>query len=156
MDLRLRSATAADIAIIAAFNRAMALETESLELDPERVEAGVRALFEGRGAGFYLLAEADGEVAGQLMVTYEWSDWRNGNFWWIQSVYVAPEHRLRGVFRALYAEVEKRAREAGNVCGIRLYVEHENHRAQRTYAMLGMRTTAYKIMEVDFVLGARS
>jgi GNAT superfamily N-acetyltransferase len=98
------------------------------------------------------VACAGGEVIGQLMITYEWSDWRNGNFWWIQSVYVRPDWRGEGVFRRLYQEVERQARQLGGSCGLRLYVELDNTRAQQVYARLGMRETAYKIYESDFVL----
>jgi ribosomal protein S18 acetylase RimI-like enzyme len=86
------------------------------------------------------------------MITYEWSDWRNGNFWWIQSVYVRPDARGRGVFRRLYQAVEEAARKSGESCGLRLYVEGENERAQRVYEGLGMKSTSYRFYEVDFVL----
>ncbi|MEZ5392586.1 MAG: GNAT family N-acetyltransferase [Bryobacterales bacterium] len=102
--------------------------------------------------GFYLVAEEEGAVVGQLLITYEWSDWRNGVFWWVQSVYVRPESRGRGVYSTLYEDAVRRAREAGDVCGLRLYVERENRRAQRTYQKLGMRPTVYEMYETDFVL----
>ncbi|MEZ5363248.1 MAG: GNAT family N-acetyltransferase [Bryobacterales bacterium] len=138
--------------VLAAFNAAMALETEHLELDGERLRAGVAAVVADPAKGFYLVAEEEGTVVGQLLITYEWSDWRNGVFWWVQSVYVRPESRGRGVYSTLYEDAVRRAREAGDVCGLRLYVERENRRAQRTYQKLGMRPTVYEMYETDFVL----
>lgn len=135
-----------DIPELAAFNRAMAKETEKIDLAAEVVTAGVSGLLKKPEYGFYLIAEASGEAVGCLMVTYEWSDWRNGLFWWLQSVYVKPAHRRRGVYRALF-EYVKVAAGAGNVCGFRLYVERENLPAQRTYEALGMRETSYKMFE---------
>ena len=150
--MTIRSAQPQDSATIAEFNAAMALETEHLVLETDRVLAGVEAVLSDPSKGFYLVAESGGGVVGQLMVTFEWSDWRNGVFWWIQSVYVQPDSRGQGVYKALYADTQSRAAEAGNVCGIRLYVEHENRRAQQTYERLGMNNTAYYLYEVDFVI----
>ena len=148
----IRAAAATDAETIATFNAAMALETEHLELDRDRLRAGVKALLDDRSLGFYLVAESGGAVVGQLMITYEWSDWRNGTFWWIQSVYVRPEDRGRGVFRLLYNAAEKMARASGGSCGLRLYVEVENERAQQVYERLGMRPTSYRLFETDFVM----
>lgn len=149
----IRDASAEHADAIANFNVAMARETERIDLSPERVLAGVRAVLADPAKGFYLVACAEGRPIGQLMITYEWSDWRNAVFWWIQSVYVDPAHRSRGVFTALYREVERRARESGGeVCGIRLYVEQENARAESTYRRLGLATTVYRMMETDFVI----
>jgi ribosomal protein S18 acetylase RimI-like enzyme len=153
--LSVRAATISDAPTIAAFNAAMALETEHLELDRTRLLAGVEALLRDPSKGFYLVACAGDSMAGQLMITYEWSDWRNGVFWWIQSVYVHPEARGRGVFRLLYRAVEEAARKSGESCGLRLYVEGENERAQRVYEGLGMKSTSYRFYEVDFVLQRR-
>lgn len=150
--VKIRQATEADARVIADFNRAMALETEHLELDADRVLRGVSALLADRAKGFYAVAEIEGRVVGQAMITYEWSDWRNGTFWWIQSVYVAPDHRGAGVFRALYHHLRGMGEADGGVCGLRLYVEHENERAQRIYEGLGMAPTHYRMMEVDFVI----
>lgn len=150
--LRVRSARAADAPLITRFNLALARETEDLALEPARVQRGVRTLLRSPAKGAYFLAELDGAVVGQLLLTYEWSDWRNGNFWWVQSVYVAPEFRRRGVFRALYAHVERLARARRDVCGLRLYVERGNRSAKRTYRRLGMAKTHYELFEVDFVL----
>jgi ribosomal protein S18 acetylase RimI-like enzyme len=152
VSMQIRPAAAADLDALAAYNAAMALETEHLELDLERLRAGVKAVLDDAAKGFYLVAEEAGEVAGQLLITYEWSDWRNGVFWWIQSVYVRPESRGRGVYSTLYSDAVRRAREAGNVCGLRLYVERENRRAQAAYRKLGMNPAVYEMYETDFVL----
>ena len=143
----LRLAGASDAAALTAFNRAMALETEGKDLAPEVVAAGVASLLAQPQYGFYVVAEAAGEVVGALLVTTEWSDWRNGLFWWIQSVYVLPGFRRRGIYRRLYQFVKDCARDAGNVCGFRLYVERENAVAQQTYRSLGMSETHYRLFE---------
>ena len=128
----------------------MAAETEDLGLDPERLKAGIEYLLKHPAEGFYLVAEQDSTAVGTLMVTYEWSDWRNGRFWWIQSVYVPPEARRRGVYRALHSAVRARAGEDEQACGIRLYVEQENTGAQRTYERIGMTQTHYRLYEESF------
>ena len=128
----------------------MAQETEGLSLDADVVRPGVAAVLADDALGFYLVAEVDGQAAGQLMVTYEWSDWRNGLFWWIQSVYVRLEFRRRGVYSALHRHVAQAAREAGGVCGIRLYVEQDNTIAQQVYKSLEMHRTRYQMYEVEF------
>jgi len=148
--MEIRRAAASDIQTIADFNAAMALETEEVALDGERVSAGVEALIRDASKGFYLVAEIDGRVVGQMMLTYEWSDWRNGTFWWIQSVYVRPENRRGGVYRAMYAHAVDLAKQQ-RACGLRLYVERENAIARRTYEDLGMSRTVYDMYEVDFV-----
>lgn len=144
-DIAVRAATRADAAILAQFNRRLAEETEDKILDPETVRDGVEAVFDESARGFYLVAECGGQVAGSLMVTSEWSDWRNGAFWWLQSVYVRPENRRQGVYRALHRAVRRRAEANGDVCGIRLYVEHSNDTAQRTYEDLGMTEAPYRL-----------
>jgi ribosomal protein S18 acetylase RimI-like enzyme len=141
--MNIRLATIEDAATIASFNAAMAMETENKTLDMEMVETAVRAAFESDDKGFYIVAEEDGVVLGSLMLTYEWSDWRNAWWWWIQSVYVRPEGRGRRIYSRLYDEVKRRAKEAGNVFGIRLYVEYENENAQRVYEKLGMEREHY-------------
>lgn len=147
--LLIRAATPADASTITHFNAAMALETEHKRLDPATLRAGVeRAIAEPQGAR-YFLADAGGRVVGQLMITFEWSDWRNATFWWIQSVYVAPDFRSKGVFRQLYRHVEGLAKEAG-ACGLRLYVEKENARAQEVYRRLGMGDAGYLVFETDW------
>jgi GNAT superfamily N-acetyltransferase len=135
------------------FNVAMAWETEGKALDPHRVRRGVAAVLEEPGSrGDYYLAELAGRPVGQLLITTEWSDWRNGYFWWIQSVYVHPEHRRRGVYRTLHRHVLSEARRRGDVCGLRLYVDRDNRRAQGVYASLDMRRARYDLWETDFVL----
>jgi ribosomal protein S18 acetylase RimI-like enzyme len=146
-DPLIRKAVAADAPVIAHFNTAMALETEGRRLDPVRAAAGARRLFEDPGLGFYLVAELDGEVAASLMVTTEWSDWRNGQFWWIQSVYVRPDLRRRGLFRTLHEALRAMATADPGVCGFRLYVEQDNAAAMATYDALGMKATAYRMFE---------
>jgi|SRR6185437_1103887 len=149
--IRLRDAKPADIEFLVECNAAMALETEHKALDRGVLARGVAAVFENPLRGFYLIAERGGENVGCLLITFEWSDWRNGDWWWFQSVYVVPQARRGGVFRALYAEVEARARAAPGVIGLRLYVERDNTRAQRTYASLGMNEEAYRIFARGFV-----
>jgi ribosomal protein S18 acetylase RimI-like enzyme len=150
LDVSIRDATSADAAIIADFNASLAFESEDMRLDPELVGPGVKALLRDPSKGRYWMAEAAGRIVGQIMVTYEWSDWRNGMIWWIQSVYVHGDYRRSGVFSALYRHVESLARQDAQVCGIRLYVEHENARAQRTYESLGMNMTDYRVMQSMF------
>ena len=146
-DIMIRFAGTNDLETLVAFNRAMARETESKELLMDVVRAGVSALLEKPERGFYLVAEQHGEVAGSLMVTTEWSDWRNGTFWWIQSVYVLPGARRQGIYRRLYEFVKAEAARREDVCGFRLYVERENIPAQSTYRSLGMIETDYKLFE---------
>lgn len=150
--ITIRLAEPADAEFLVRGNASMALETEHLSLDLDRLRDGVHALFDDPSRGLYYIADVDGRRAGQMMITYEWSDWRNGVFWWIQSVWVEPELRGRGIFKALYAHVEALARAREGVCGLRLYVEQDNHRAQATYERCGMTRTAYQMFEDDFVL----
>jgi ribosomal protein S18 acetylase RimI-like enzyme len=151
--IRIRPATPDDAQVIADYNAAMALETEHKRLAPDTVRAGVARGIASPAEARYFVAETGGDgggaVVGQLMVTFEWSDWRNGTFWWVQSVYVHPEHRGRGVFKALYRHVEHLARAAG-ACGLRLYVERENARAQEVYRKLGMADAGYAVFEADW------
>jgi ribosomal protein S18 acetylase RimI-like enzyme len=151
MNIRIRDALPEDREAIARSNEAMALETEHKTLDPEAVRLGVAAVLADPAHGRYFLAVNDaGSVVGQLMITFEWSDWRNGQFWWIQSVYVDPAARRQGVFKALYDHVEHLVRRTPGVCGLRLYVETDNVNAQRTYARCGMADAGYRVMEVDY------
>ena len=145
----LREASIEDSCAIADFNIAMALETENLALDPAVIHAGVASLINHPERGFYLVIEdrKASKIAASLMITTEWSDWRNGCFWWVQSVYVQPAYRRLGLYRSLYDEVKRRATEDGNVCGFRLYVERENAVAQTTYRNLGMAETHYLMFE---------
>lgn len=146
-EFQIRMASGKDVPQLVRFNCAMARETEDMELKPEVVAAGVRALFEHPERGFYVVAEAADQLAGSLMITHEWSDWRNGMFWWVQSVYVRPEHRRLGVYRSLYRFVHSMAEARPGVCGFRLYVERDNDRARQTYRSLGMVKTRYLVYE---------
>jgi GNAT superfamily N-acetyltransferase len=148
MNLLIRPATPDDVPVLVAFNSAIAWETEDKRLDPTVLTAGVRAVFDDPARGFYTVAEHNGEVVGQMMVTFEWSDWRNGWFWWVQSVYVREDARRAGVFRALYRAIEQRAATDPGVIGLRLYFDADNSRAQATYRALGMTATTYGMMEV--------
>jgi ribosomal protein S18 acetylase RimI-like enzyme len=142
-DITVRAAQRGDIDTLVEFNSAMAMETESKTLPRDMLRAGMTALFDEPRRGFYRIAEIDGEIVGCLMITFEWSDWRNGDWWWLQSVYVKPAYRRHGVFRAMYDHIERAAQAAPDVVGLRLYVEKENHRAQSTYASLGMTEEHY-------------
>ncbi|WP_335916905.1 GNAT family N-acetyltransferase [Shewanella chilikensis] len=143
----LRKGTPKDTEALVAFNQAMAQETEGLSLDSDTLSRGVSTLLENPAKGFYLVAEIDGEIAGSLMVTYEWSDWRAADYFWIQSVYIKPEHRRKGIYRALYQEVKALAERQGGAASFRLYVEQENTRAQQTYQSLGMSQSHYLMYE---------
>lgn len=129
------------------FNVAMAWETEKTKLDPKVTLAGVNGLLENPEHGFYVVAERQGDVVASLMVTTEWSDWRNAFFWWIQSVYVAPDFRRQGLYSAMYRFVKTKAANRPDVCGFRLYVEVDNHIAQKTYKARGMVELHYKMYE---------
>jgi GNAT superfamily N-acetyltransferase len=145
----IRGARADDLAAIVAFNAALASESEGKQLDPEVLAPGVRAALADPDRLRYWVAEAvgNGQVISQAAVSREWSDWRNGWIWWLQSVYVHPESRTRGVFRSLYAHIRDTARNAGDVVGLRLYVDDANHRARRTYEALGMTPGGYHVYE---------
>jgi GNAT superfamily N-acetyltransferase len=147
---RIRRASVTDIDALVEFNIAMARETEDKTLDDETLRAGVVAVLAQPARGFYLVAADAEKVIGCLMITYEWSDWRNGDWWWLQSVYVAQAQRRRGVFRALHAAIEQHARATAGVVGLRLYVERDNTRAQATYASLGMHAAHYSMWEREF------
>lgn len=152
MSVIVRPATPFDGPIIAQFNALMAMETEHRVLDHDLLRLGVEAVLKDKSKGQYFLAELNKTVAGQLLITYEWSDWRNGAFWWIQSVYVRQEFRGRGVFKALFKHVEQMAKRQEDVCGLRLYVEHENQKAKEIYGKLGMEKTPYEMFEIDYIL----
>lgn len=145
--LHVRSAIASDLRFIADSNAAMALETEHKQLDRAVLERGIATVLGEPRRGFYLVCERAGEALGCLLVTYEWSDWRNGEWWWLQSVYVVPGARRCGVFRALHDAVRARLAQAPEAIGLRLYVERDNARAQATYVALGMQETAYRLYE---------
>jgi GNAT superfamily N-acetyltransferase len=153
----IRSATPADVDTLVRFSAAMAHETEGRSLDLGRLRHGTAAVLDTPERGFYLVAEIPGSsphstLAGQLLITYEWSDWRNATFWWIQSVYVAEAWRRRGIYRKMHEAVLAKARAMPDVCGVRLYVEKDNTVAQRVYEEVGLLRTPYEIFEDDFVL----
>ena len=151
----IRPATAADITTIADFNLRIATETEDTFLDRDLVTRGVEALFTNAARGRYYVACAEQAIIGQIMHTREWSDWRNGDVWWIQSVYVRRDHRRRGVFRMLHDHLKTLARADPGVVGLRLYVDADNRVAQTTYERLGMTAARYRIMEDLFAADAR-
>lgn len=150
MSLIVRKAHAGDSQVIADYNTRLARESEVKCLESNTIAAGVRTVLSRPEYGQYFLAEREDEIVGQVLITHEWSDWRNGLFWWFQSVYVPVEYRRSGVFSELYRHITELAKESSNVCGVRLYVEGENTPAQRTYRALGMNHTNYQVMEVEF------
>lgn len=154
--ITIRKATPDDATVIISFQQAMAMETEGLELKSELITNGVMAVFRDSNKGEYYVAEENGAVVASLMITFEWSDWRNANIWWFQSVYVIPEYRRMGVFRLMYDYVKKEGLAQG-IAGLRLYVESENTRAQKTYEAMGMDGGHYKTYEwmVDQAVGNR-
>lgn len=145
----IRAATPADLDVLVAGNASIALDTEQLRLDDATLRAGVTAVLDRRAPGRYWVAEHEGRVVGQLLITYEWSDWRNRPVWWIQSVHVDPGARRLGVFRALYRHARAEALAAG-AGGLRLYVDETNTRAQAVYAALGMNGGHYRVFEDMF------
>jgi len=149
-ELLVRVAEDKDVQTLAKFNIALAWETEQKRLELPVVSRGLRTLLKNPHHGFYTVAETAGDVVGCVMVTYEWSDWRCGLFWWIQSVYVKPEFRRQKVFSMLYDFLKEKASRESDVCGFRLYVEGANHTAQNTYGQVGMGETSYKVYEELF------
>ncbi len=148
-NILVRFANAEDAKNLIEFNQAMALETEGRKLVAEKITSGVNAVFADDRKGFYVVAETEnGEIAGGLMITFEWSDWRSAWFWWIQSVYVLPKFRGKSVYSKLYDFVKTEAAKQ-NVCGIRLYVEHDNINAQNVYKHHGMSESHYLMFEVS-------
>jgi len=145
--IRVRAANADDVEFIVSSNQAMAAETEDVGLDPAVLKRGIEYLMAHAQEGLYLVAEQGDARVGTLMITYEWSDWRNGRFWWIQSVYVPAGYRRRGIYRAMHEAVRQLAGQDPQACGLRLYVEQENRIAQQTYADMGMTETHYRIYE---------
>lgn len=149
-DQIIRDARREDADVLARFNIAMAWETENKKLDSKLIESGVAKILGDPDAGFYTVVEIDGRIVGTLMITTEWSDWRNGLFWWIQSVYIEPDFRRQGIFSSLYKYIKDLARHSPRVCGLRLYVEKENLQAQQTYLKAGMHETVYRLYEEEF------
>ena len=147
LSFEIRDATADDWQTIVEYNLQLAAETENKVLDRPTIEAGVKAVLADDRKGRYFVAIAAGEIIGQMMHTWEWSDWRNGNVWWLQSVYVKHAARRQGVFRGLYRHLEALAADDPGVVGLRLYVEIENVRAKQTYEQLGMQDADYLVME---------
>ncbi len=131
-------------------NQSMAMETEGKKLNAERIQNGVQSLLEDSQRGIYFIAEYEGEPAGTLMITKEWSDWRNAFFYWIQSVYVMPDYRSKKIYAAMHRYIEKLAKESGECCGIRLYVEKNNDHARSVYQHMGMGLCDYDLMEQPF------
>ncbi len=146
-EIIVRTTTLDDAPIISQFNQLMAMETENKTLPAEVIDSGVKRLMSKPEYGFYLIAEIDKQTVGTCMVTTEWSDWRDGLFWWVQSVYVKSDFRKRGVYRAMYNQIKALAADQPDVYGFRLYVEKENIIAQKTYESLGMIATDYLLYE---------
>ncbi len=149
MNFQIRKATVDDIEALVEFNQAMALETEGKSLPAGTLTNGVRAVFDSPGKGWYLIAVHNGVRAGSLLITPEWSDWRNADYWWIQSVYVRPEYRSKGVYTALHRHVEELSRYDDGVCGLRLYVDSDNKVARTVYKKLGLVPSRYDLYEID-------
>ena len=147
LPISVRPATPDDATVIAEFNTRLARETEGKRLDPATILAGVQTLLNDSRHGRYFVAETDGQIVGQIMHTREWSDWRNGEFWWLQSVYVRQDHRQRGVFRRLLDAVTESARQTPGVIGLRLYMERDNSAARRTYERCGFAEEGYVVLE---------
>ncbi|MFO7754664.1 MAG: GNAT family N-acetyltransferase [Bacteroidales bacterium] len=145
-NLFIREARIIDAEKIISFQKSMAMETEDMSLDTDTVNHGVHAVFADPHKGKYYVAEYKGEVMGSLLITYEWSDWRNSFVWWLQSVYILPEHRRKGIFKEMYLHVKETALQ-NNVSGLRLYVEQENVNAQKTYEAMGMKSDHYRMYE---------
>ena len=146
-EISVRQATRNDIDIIVHFNSEMAYETENIILSQQKLTNGVTAVFEDSTKGFYIVAECDGTVVGQAMITYEWSDWRNAVVWWIQSVYILPDYRKIGMFRSIFEQIKLLAKES-NACGLRLYVDRSNIIAKKAYNNLGMEESHYDLYEM--------
>lgn len=146
----IRSALPTDAEVIVRFNALLASESEGKRLDPARLAPGVNKALARPELCRYFVAELDDRIVGQAMVTYEWSDWRDGVFWWLQSVYVEEGYRRRGIFRSIFQHIHQLAREDPDVCGLRLYVEQANQRAMNTYRSLGMSAAGYLVYEAEF------
>lgn len=145
--ITIREAKQDEWTIIATFQQAMALETEGIQLDHACLEKGIKAVFNDPSKGCYYMAATDQQIMGSLMITYEWSDWRNKTVFWIQSVYVHPEHRRKGIYRQLYDFIQTLAKENDTIGGVRLYVDKTNQNAIKTYESLGMNGEHYQLFE---------
>jgi GNAT superfamily N-acetyltransferase len=153
--IQIRTATPQDAEVIVRFNALMAEETEARALDPARLRPGVASVLANAASGVYFVAVSGAEVIGQVLITYEWSDWRNANFWWLQSVYVQKAFRGQGVFKALFRHVRALASDRKDVCGFRLYVDSRNSTAKAAYERLGLHATLYEVLELAFDAQAR-
>lgn len=142
----IRKATSEDSEVIVDFQQKMAWETEQMTLVPEIINKGVNAVFLDSTKGQYWVSEENGKIVASLLITFEWSDWRNSNVWWFQSVYVLPEFRRKGIFKSMYQYIKNEA-GVNHIAGLRLYVETNNIRAQKTYESLGMKSEHYKMYE---------
>ena len=153
-DLHIRLAESRDLESLVTYNAALASETEGRQLERSLLQSGVESVLADASKGFYVVIEhrPSGQTIGQVLITFEWSDWRNTVFWWLQSVYVHKEWRRQGVFKQLYDYVLREGKRQGNVAGIRLYVEQDNAVAQKVYAQAGLSPTPYKMFEIDFIL----
>jgi len=149
--LIIRKAVIEDAETIIQFNINMAEETENKNLPYEKISPGVKGLFSRPEYGFYIVAEINDQIGASMMITYEWTDWRNGLFWWIQSVYVREEFRRKGIYSQMYKWVKEQVKQEERVFGFRLYVEKENITAQKTYEALGMKETVYKLYEEPLI-----
>jgi GNAT superfamily N-acetyltransferase len=145
--VKIRKADIDDVETITSFQIKMALETENLELDKKTVKKGVTSVFKNKNKGQYYVAEENNKIIGSLLVTPEWSDWRNGTILWIQSTYVTPVYRRKGVFKYMYNHLKKQVKKSDNLLGLRLYVDKTNQNAQKTYEKLGMNDEHYKTYE---------
>lgn len=156
-DFHIRLAEPRDLESLVTYNMALAWETEERQLERALLQAGVGSVLADSTKGFYVVMEhrPTGQTIGQLLITFEWSDWRNAVFWWLQSVYVHKEWRRQGVFKQLYDYVLQEGKRQSNVAGIRLYVEQDNAIAQKVYTQAGLSTAPYKVFETDFILPAR-
>lgn len=144
----IRKSQPADIPTIVDFQKRLALESENVQLDGTLVTRGIQAMFDDPSKGIYFVAEVDGELAGCHSITYEWSDWRNGMVWWLQSVYVVDKHRKNGVFKAMFENLKKLINNDPTLVGLRLYVDKTNARAQKVYAAMGMNGDHYSVFEL--------
>ena len=147
--MNIRKAEIKDLQDIVQFNFNLAYETEGKEINKETLYKGVKNLLEDEGKGIYHVCEIDGKVVGQIMYTYEWSDWRNGTFIWVQSVYVDKKYRKQGIFKALYNKIKEICDSSNDYVGIRLYVEKENYNAQKIYSSIGMKECNYYMFEYE-------
>lgn len=145
--MEIRKAHQSELSTLADFQQKMAKETEGLELNQETLNKGVAAVFNDSNKGIYYVATEDNTIIASLLITYEWSDWRNGQVYWIQSVYVLPEHRGKGVYKAMYLHLKNEVEQNPEILGLRLYVEKDNTNAQKVYTKLGMDGQHYKMFE---------